>query len=252
MEIFLKGNYKSFIKLGVFKTKKKTNKVLINVHGLYATSGDIGSKSKLLASKVLEKNLANVVQFSSSRDWNVFPSDGTWEKQVKAYEGKTFQQEADDLRDTIDLILDQSRMLFEIEKEKLRLYVVANSIGGTVTTTLKDKFKYIDKLVLAGSGTGGQGSIKPVLSTCPPEKEVLNSASKYTRILLFLQGSKDAVVPFDAQDKLYSSFKKAKKEKVNIEGANHNFSKINGESKRLAQNLYIDFIYKFLFSKHKK
>lgn len=78
MDVFLRGNYKSFIKLGVFKTKRKTNKVLINVHGLYATSGDIGSKSKLLATKVLENNIANVVQFSSSRNWNIFPTDGTW------------------------------------------------------------------------------------------------------------------------------------------------------------------------------
>lgn len=246
MDIFLKGNFKSFIKLGVFKTKKKTNNVLINVHGLYATSGDIGSKSKLLATKVLEKNIANVVQFSSSRDWNIFPTDGTWEKQVKAFGGKTFRQEADDLRDTIEFILDQSKQLFGVEKEKIRLYIVANSIGGTVTTTLNDKFKYIDKLVLAGSGTGGQGSTKPILSTCPEEKEVLSSAAKYKRELLFLQGSLDDVVPFVAQDKLYNSFKKTTKEKIIIEGANHNFTKINGENKRLAQNLYIDFILKFL------
>lgn len=249
MDVFLKGNYKSFVKLGVFKTKKKTNKVLINVHGLYATSGDIGSKSKLLATKVLEKNLANVIQFSSSRDWNIFPNDGTWEKQVKAFEGKTFQQEADDLRDTISLLLDQSKLLFGVEKEKLRLYVVANSIGGTVTVTLNDKFKYIDKLVLTGSGTGGQGSTKPILSTCPFKKEVLDSASKYKGDLLFLQGSLDDIVPFEAQDKLYNSFKKSKKEKIIIEGANHNFTKINGENKRLAQNLYINFIIKFLVSK---
>ncbi|MEK7497390.1 MAG: alpha/beta hydrolase [Patescibacteria group bacterium] len=142
--------------------------------------------------------------------------------------------------------MDQSKLLFGVEKEKVRLYVVANSIGGTVTVTLKDKFKYIDRLVLAGSGTGGQGSTKPILSTCPPEKEVLDSTSRYKGDLLFLQGSLDDIVPFEAQDKLYNSFKKSKKEKIIIEGANHNFTKINGENKRLAQNLYIDFILKFL------
>lgn len=246
MNIYLKGNYKSFIKLDVFKTKKKTNKVYINVHGLYAVSGDRGSKSKFLGNRILEKNIANVVQYSSSRDWSIFPTDGTYSKQQESFKGKTFQQEAQDLRDAIDLILDQSKYLFGIEKGKLRFYIVANSIGGTVTTTLKDKFRYIDKIVLAGSGTKPSDSTKPILSTCPSEKEILDSATRFNGELLFLQGSKDDVVPINAQDKLFASYKHAKKEKVIVEGANHNFSKINNKDKRLAQKLYTDFIIKFL------
>src|SRR5581483_5927799 len=203
METFLKGNFKSFIKLGVYKAKRKTNKVYLNVHGLYAMSGDIGSKSKLLGGKILESNIANVVQFSSSRAWNIFPSDGNYPKQQKAFAGKTFQQEANDLRDTIDLILDQSKLLFGVEKEKLRFYIVANSIGGTITSTLKDKFKYIDKIVLAGSGIRPSDSTKPILSTCPSEKEILDSAANFKGELLFLQGSKDDIVPIEAQNMLF-------------------------------------------------
>jgi len=245
MNVYLKGNYKSFIKLDVFKAKKKTSKVYLNVHGLYAMSGNRGSKSKFLGNRILEKNIANVVQFSSSRDWNIFPPDGTYSKQQESFKGKTFQQEAQDLRDAIDLILDQSKYLFGIEKEKLRFYIVANSIGGTVITTLKDKFKYIDKIVLAGSGTRPSDSTKPILSTCPSEKEILDSAAKFKGELLFLQGSLDDVVPIEAQNKLFESYKKAKKRKIIVEGANHNFSKINGKDKRLAQKLYTDFILKF-------
>lgn len=244
MNIYLKGNYKSFIKLDVFKTKRKTNKIYLNVHGLYAMSGDRGSKSKFLGNRILEKNIANVVQFSSSRDWSIFPPDGTYSKQQESFKGKTFQQEAQDLRDAIDLIIDQSKYLFGVED--VRFYIVANSIGGTVTTTLKDKFKYIDKIVLAGSGTKPSDSTKPVLSTCPSEKEILESAAKFKGDLLFLQGSLDDVAPIDAQYKLFASYKHAKKEKVIVEGANHNFSKINGKDKRLAQKLYVDFIIKFL------
>ena len=248
MEIYLKGNYKSFIKLNVFKAKKKTNKVFINVHGLYGMSGDRNSKSKLLGNKILEKNIANVIQFSSSRDWNIFPDDGNYEKQMKAFEGKTFQQEAQDLRDTIDFIIDQSKYLFGVESNKLRFYVVANSIGGTVVSTLEDKFKSIDKIVLAGSGTKPSDSTKSILSTVPSEKEIFDSTNNFIGELLFLQGSKDDVVPIDAQDKLFESYKNAKAKKVIIEGANHPFSKINGKDKRLAHNLYIDFIIKFLSS----
>lgn len=244
MIIYLKGNYKSSIKLDIIKAKKKTNKVLINVHGLYAMTGDKGSKSKHLGNKVLEKNIANVVHFSSSRDWNVFPTDGNFVKQQEAFKNKTFKEESQDLADTIDLILDQSKTLFGVEG--VRLYIVGSSIGGTVTSTLKDKFKHIDKLVLAGTGTGYSGSTKPILSTCPQENEVLSSVKSYKGELLFLQGSKDDVVPFEAQNKLFEGYKNAKKEKIIIEGSNHNFSKINGKDKRLAQKLYTDFVLKFL------
>mgnify|MGYP000685405908 CR=1 FL=1 len=131
MNIYLKGNYKSFIKLDVFKTKKKTNKVYLNVHGLYVMSGDRGSKSKFLGNRILEKNIANVVQFSSSRDWTIFPTDGAYySKQQESFKGE----------------------------------------------------------------------------------------------LLFLQVSLDGVVSIEAQNKLFYNFKKAKKQKVIIEGANHNFS----------------------------
>ncbi len=244
MIIYLRGNYKSFIKLDVFKAKKKTDKVLINVHGLYAVTGDGGSKSKFLGNKVLDKNIANVVHFSSSRDWNIFPNDGNFVKQQESFRGKTFQQEAQDLADAIDLLVDQSKVLFGVDD--IRLYVVASSIGGTVVSILRDKFKHIDKMVLAGTGTGYGGSSKPILSTCPPESDILSSVKTYKGKLLFLQGSKDDVVPFEAQNKLFDGYKNANKEKIIIEGANHNFSKINGKDKRLAQKLYTDFILKFL------
>jgi len=243
MNIYLKGNYKSFIKLDVFKAKKRTNKVYLNVHGLYAISGDRGSKSKFLGNRILKKNIANVVQFSSSRDRNIFPPDGTYSKQQESFKGKTFQEEAQNLRDTVDLVLDQSKYLFGVED--VRFYIVANSIGGTVTTTLKDKFKYIDKIVLSGSGIRPSDSTKPILSTCPTEKGILDSVTRFKGELLFLQGSKDYIVPIDAQDKLFASYKGAKKEKVIVKGANHNFSKVNGKDKRLAQKLYVDFILKF-------
>ncbi len=246
MEVFLKGNYKSFTKLRVFRPKKKVSVVVLMVHGLYSETGTPRSKSKILGKKILEKNIANVVQFSSSRDWNIFPSDGEYSKQQKAFEGKTFQQEANDLRDSIDFIIDQSKYLFGIEGKDIKFYIVANSIGGTVTSTLKDKFKYIDKIVLAGSGTRSSDSAKPILSTCPAEKEILSCASSFIGSMLLLQGGLDIVVPIDSQNKLFESYKKAKAKKIVIEGANHSFSEIKGKNKKLAYKLYIDNIIQFL------
>jgi dienelactone hydrolase len=247
MDIFLKGNHKSFVKLGVIKAKRKSNNVLIIVHGLYGQAGDPNSKSRFLGNTVLKANVAHVVYFSSSRDWGVF-KDNNWEKQVEAFKGKTFKQEADDLRDTIDLLLDQSEFLFKVKKDELKFSIIANSIGGSVISTLKDKFGFIDKIVLAGSGTGSVSSDKPILSTEPPESEILKSTSNFTGDVLSIQGGEDSTVPLESQDKLLSGYKEAKSSKIIIEGANHNFSNIFGKDKRLARKLYTNFIIKFLKS----
>lgn len=209
VELHIKGNYKSFVKLKISKTKIKTDKVVLIVHGLYADTGNPYSKSKLLGNKILK-------------------------------------EEADDIIFSIQLILDQSDKLFGIQKEKLRFYIVANSVGGTIISTLKDYFKYFDKIVLCGSGTGSSSSTKPILSTCPPEKVILSSAEAFTGQVLFLQGDKDDVVPLEAQDKLLGSYKNAKAQKIVIKGANHSFSKIDGKNKILARNLYANSIANFL------
>ncbi len=243
MEVFLKGNYKSFTKVFIKKSNKKTSNILINIHGLYGMSGDSGSKSKKLAEIVTKKGLANAVLFNSSRDWSIFPEDGTWEKQKKAFEGKTFDQELQDVKDTIDLLIDQSLYLFGIKQEKLRFFIVGNSLGGTLATCLDDYFKYTEKIVLAGPGT------RTVFPSDLTEKQILNKARKFKGEVMLLQGSKDETVPLEAGTLLLFNYKNAKTVKQIIEGANHSFSKINGKNKRLAYKFYIDSVLKFLQNK---
>jgi len=239
MEIFLKGNFKSFTKLVVYPSEQKTSKVLINIHGLYGLSGDAGSKSRKLAKEVSQKGLAHVVLLNTSRDWNVY-EDGNWKNMKKAFSGKTFKHELQDVRDVIDLILDQSQDLFGIKKEKLVLSVVGNSLGGTLASCLDDYFKYIDKIILAGSGT------RTVFPSELTEKKILNKASKFKGKVMLLQGSKDDVVPLEAGDTLLAGFRNAKTVKHTIKGANHNFSKIDGKNKRKAYKVYVDSVVKFL------
>jgi len=239
MEIFLKGNYKSFTKVVASKSKKNTSNVLINVHGLYGLSGGKGSKSKKLAEVVAKNGIAHAVMFNSSRDWSIF-EDGNWDKQKKAFEGKTFDQELQDVKDMVNLILDQSNQLFGVTKSKLRLFLVGNSLGGTLSTCLDSYFKYVDKIVLAGSGT------RTVFPSDLTEKQILNKASKFKGKVLLLQGSKDDVVPLEAGTTLLSGYKNAKTTKKILEGANHNFSKLNGKNGTLAKKFYVEEVVKFL------
>ena len=120
-------------------------------------------------------------------------------------------------------------------------------MGGTVTTMLNDKFKYIDKIVLAGSGINYGFSNLPILSTVPKESEIVKSAGKFTGNVLSLQGSKDEVVPLESQNKLLTAYSSSKTTKKIINGANHSFSKINGKNKMLARNLYINSIINCTF-----
>lgn len=244
MKIYIKGNYnKFFTKLEVLKNEKLSNKVLLNVHGLYGISGDKGSKSKLLGNSVLKSNLANVVQFSSSRNWSIYNSEDK-ELSKQAFINKTFEQERNDLIDTIELIKQSSSELFSIDKVKF--IIVANSLGGTITSSLSDEFDNIEKIVLCGSGTGASSPNKPILSTYPTKEFIIDSAKRFKGSLLFLQGSKDETVPLFSQQELFDSYKSAKKEMKIIEGANHNFSSINGKNKKLAYQLYLENIIKFL------
>ena len=125
MEILLKGNYKSFTKVLITKSKKKTSNVLVNFHGLYGLSGDPRSKSKKLAEEVTDKGKAHVVNFNSSRDWSLY-KDGDWSAMKEAYKGKTFDQELQDAKDTMEMILDQSKVLFGVDKKDLNFFLVGN------------------------------------------------------------------------------------------------------------------------------
>lgn len=239
MEIFLKGYHKSFSKLLIDKSKKNTTTVLINLHGLYGLSGDPRSKSKKLAETLTQKGIAHVVNFNSSRDWNIY-KDGDWGKMKKAFEEKTFEQELQDAKDAVELVIENSEYLFGIKKSKLKLIFVGNSLGGVVATCLDDYFEYVAKIIAAGSGT------RTVFPTKLSEKQILNKAAKFRRNFLLIQGSKDDVVPLKAGDALLAGYKNAKIKKIVIYGANHQFLKINGKNKKKAHQSYIDAILSFI------
>ena len=203
MEVFLKGNYKSFIKIIISKSAQKTSNILVNIHGLYGLSGDPGSKSKHLARIITRSGLANVVLFNSSRDWQV-AKNSDFEEQKKAFGEKTFDQELQDTKDMMNLIIDQSAYLFGIEQKELKIFLIGNSLGGTLSTCLNEYFKYIQKIVLAGSGT------RTALPSKLMEEEILDKASEFKGEAMLLQGSNDTVVPLKAGDLLISAYKNAR------------------------------------------
>ncbi len=244
MIVSLKGNYKGFVWLDVQRPRGTSDNVFVNVHGMYGRSGDPGSRSWSLGRRILNDGLGNVVQFSSSREWPVYGDD--YQARAAAFANKTFPQELADLKDTIDLLLDQSDQLFRIDKDDLRLNLIANSIGGTIVSMLADRFRYVDRIILCGVGTGRSTSRRPILSSCPPEEVLFKSAATFTGDVLLVQGSRDDVVPLSAQNRLLSAYANANRQKVVIDGADHTFATINGINGQLAQERFIDAILEFI------
>lgn len=247
MKVFLKGNYQNhFIKLLVQKNKKNTNKVCINLHGIYGISGDKQSKSELLGNEILKEGIGHIVQYNSSRNWSVYSED-TFEQKVEAFKEKTFQEEQKDFHDTLDLLLEQSKELFGLEKNDVSFFLIGNSLGGTMITTLGEKFQYVNKVCLCGSGSGSGNSSKPILSTYESLDYFDQSASEFNGDVLLLQGSNDETVPLWSGERLLQCYSNAKsKQHIVLEGHNHNFSAIYGENKELAYDQYINVVINFL------
>ena len=128
-----------------------------------------------------------------------------------------------------------------------RYQIVANSMGGTMASTLREVFSHVEKIVLCGSGTGSSSATKPILSTYPSKRYVTSAAATFTGDVLLFQGEKDAVVPLASQDELLAAYSSARLAvKKIVPGANHNFSKIDGGNQSLAYELYISVIFSFL------
>jgi alpha/beta superfamily hydrolase len=250
MNVFLRGNYENeFSKLMISTCSRKTKKVVFIVHGLYGETGDSGSKSELLSKDIIKNQLAHTVCYSSSRNWSLYHNLKP-EKQDKAFLGKSFKQELQDLIEAILLIKAQSEFLFNISSCNLEFSCIGNSFGGTALVTVVSQFPYIKELCLCGSGTGKRSLNKPILESFPnSNKIVIDSAINFKGRLLFLQGELDDVVPIKIQNEFFESFQNVEyKNKIVIKGSNHNFNKKNGILDDSVKNEYVSNIIKFLIN----
>jgi len=246
MNVCLTSSYKKYrILLSVKQSDKDTDIVFINIHGAFGESGDTGSKSFLLGNTLLKKGISHVVYISTSRNWDRFKKLSK-ENKYLAFENKTFSEERQDIIDAISNINLNAKKYFQ--KKNIQLYIVANSIGGTLLSTLVNGFSNIKKIVLCNSGIRSVLKDRPIISTIPESEVISKSASTFRGDLLFLQGTKDGFVPKKFQDELFEVYSSANATKKVINGANHTFSSIYGKDKKTANQIYINEIIDF-FSK---
>lgn len=242
MKLHTPGNYRKNHNIIKFaKSSSITDLTVVFIHGLYGTAGERGLKSYILGEKIRRLGVANVAYFNSSRDWKIYKSGD----EKKAFCGKTFDEERRDILDMFRVLNERAPEVFGARQK--RYQIVANSMGGTMVSTLREVFPRVGKVVLCGSDTGASSATKPILSTYPSKRYVTSAAATFTGDVLLLQGEKDAVVPLASQDELLAAYGSARlAAKKVIPGANHNFSKIDGGNQSLAYELYISVIFSFL------
>lgn len=236
------GSYETNpVKVWSFPSHNKTSKTAIFIHGLYGHFDPLETTDKvnLAIKKLTEAGIAHCVVFNTSRSFD-FGSDMDFTERKKAFERKTFIQELDDIKSVIKWVIEKD--------EQTRLYIHGNSLGGTFATLLKEFFMKIDKISLCGSGCGTNGSAKPILSTYPPEEEILNSIANFKGELLLIQGDEDTTVPKESGMKIIKNAIHAKTSVIIVPGANHSFSKLFGIETEKVAGIFASTVFDF-FSK---
>jgi pimeloyl-ACP methyl ester carboxylesterase len=243
--IKLAGNYlNNSVQIRVVTNEETVSEVVVVcVHGLYGESGDAGSKSVQLG-VALKDSVRASVYISTSRDWSLY---GVADDRAEAFAQKTFAQEQADVKEVIAMICEQSSSLFGISPDQLRIWVVANSMGGSLTASIAAQFPQIEKIALCGSGISPSSRSMPILSTYPEKSVIRSAAGLFTGEVLHVRGSSDATVNEPSQQELFEAFTHAKlAQQVVIDGANHNFSSINGKDQQKAYDLYVKTVAGFL------
>ncbi len=243
--IFLKGHYNEYLTKVRFMVNRKapSDTVLVCIHGLYGEAGDKGSKSVQLG-HAMQDSVRGVAYITTSRDWSVY---GVADDRAAAFAEKTFAEERADVCDVINVMCQQSRELFGVDPDRLRLQLVGNSMGGTLVSLIAADYPMVQKIALCGSGIQPSSKTEPILSTYPVKSEIAQAASRFVGDVLHMRGGNDTTVSVSSQEALVATFIRARRVKsVVIDGANHNFSSIFGKNKTKAYERYVKTLVDYL------
>ncbi|HET8575360.1 MAG TPA: hypothetical protein VFM02_04315 [Candidatus Paceibacterota bacterium] len=138
----------------------------------------------------------------------------------EAFEGKTFEQECDDLEKAFEFLLASGKI------PEGNFHILANSFGGTMLLGTPKVLERAVSVVMIGSGCGkSESTTKPLLQTLSEEEKLLSPLREYAGIFAFVRGANDTVVPKVSQNKIIASAESAKVSLVyTLPNANHDLS----------------------------
>lgn len=231
---------KKELKYAFFNLHQNTTYIL--AHGLYGSSySDL--RYQELVEKITKHQLGNVFTYETSRlidfsqkknlDYNYYQ---------RAFLGKTFNDELSDVKKLFKYLVNNL-----LEKTQQQLVVVAFSLGGTLTSFLLKQYKNkIKQIFLFGSGITTKGFTKPITSTYPDAKIILNNFQNYPGEIYLIQGSQDVVVPLKPARKMITESGQASVRNLTIfKNIDHSFRYLNGKlAIKSINQLIFDYLQK--------
>jgi hypothetical protein len=122
------------------------------------------------------------------------------ESKMEKFEGKTFQDECEDIQDAIDYAKEH------IVPKESTWSCVGNSFGGTTLLGMPSQLLMLENIIFINSGCGrNPTTTKPLVSTLPETSKLLEPLRSYKGNFIFLNGCKDTVVPLDSKKKIFES-----------------------------------------------
>ena len=226
------------LKFTFFNLNKKTTYIM--AHGLYGSSYS-DERYQDLAQKIIKSKLGNVFTYETSRliDFSK-RSNFNYSHYQKAFLGKTFNDELIDVKKLFKYLVNDL-----LKKTQQQLVIVAFSLGGTISSfLLKQYINKIKQIFLFGSGISTKAIDKPITSTYPSWKTVLDNFRSYTDEIYLIQGTNDIVVPLEPARKIITETKQASKRTLTIiKDIDHSFRYYkNKESVSMINNKIVDYL----------
>lgn len=191
---------------------------LIFVHGSWAVrDNDLNVEaSKAIAAK----GLASMLLYDSRREWRVTQKpDVTQEEWVRAFDGKTYQDELQELR----AYIDYAREKYQPEN----LFLSGRSYGGGLVALVSgDNIPELKRVLLFSPEIESPYVENPpnIYQGFPHIDEFLLAIKRYKKRLTIVHGENDDVVPFEHSDLLYQVALTRQKNLIKVVGADHSFS----------------------------
>jgi pimeloyl-ACP methyl ester carboxylesterase len=237
------GSWNNYlIRYRFYPGKDLTKDTYVFFHGAYGTSLD-NPRDNMLIHHLIEMNLGNIFCYETSRPSAAHNQKLNWEEKINLFEGKTFQNELDD----VQLVFSHLHNTLVRNSDKSKYHFIGFSLGGTLASFLLPQYGgLVDSICLFGSGISTNGVDKPITSTYADQSIILSNYQSYSGSLTLVQGSEDTVVPMDPAKLVLEVALKARwKQLVVMYGVDHTFKYLHGHEaiEKIAPKIFslIDF-----------
>ncbi len=230
--------------LGTFASKEvvfdlftitENNKLIIFFHGCCGTVYEQNPTTyQLLSELLVSDGSASCAIFENSRrlrKTEIPPDMEFFEFASEAFGGKTFEQELQDARNTVEYLLEQYA---KVNKNEPELYFIGFSLGGLIASILSSEYPVKGTMLFGSASRFEIMEGLPILGEQHRQDEVQElvkkKAASITSPVMIIRGTQDDLAAHQDSVELLTYFEKSgKKYFVEWLGVDHRFKLKDGE-----------------------